>query len=53
MALYLRAQSLDGVVDSLANYLDAAAAPEHRGRVRSQTRREHLAALRRYRAQYC
>lgn len=53
MALYLRAQSLDGVVDSVANYLDAVAAPEHRDRVRSKMRREHLAALRRYRAHYC
>jgi len=52
IALYLRAQSLDEVVDSLANYLDASASAEHRDQVRAQTRREHVDALRRYRAQY-
>ena len=49
LALYLRAQALDGVIDSLANYLEAPALPEHLDRTRTAARRLHLASLRRYR----
>jgi Ser/Thr protein kinase RdoA (MazF antagonist) len=45
LALYARASLLDWAIDSLADYIDAGAAPEHAARVRAEKKRIHVEAL--------
>jgi hypothetical protein len=52
MELYLRAALLDGAIDVLADYIDAALAPEHCEEVRRVKQAEHTASLRLYRQSY-
>ena len=52
MALHLRALLLDEVVDSLADWVEAAAVPEHLEAVRPVKRRAHERALGFYRERY-
>jgi aminoglycoside phosphotransferase (APT) family kinase protein len=52
LRLYARASLLDWVIDPLADYLDADAAPEHAESVREEKRRVHEAALERYHQLY-
>lgn len=52
LPLYLRACRLDEVIDSLADYLEADAAPEHTARIRVEKQVVHVQALQRYRTTY-
>ena len=52
LELYSQASLLDWVIDSVADYLEADAAPEHAGLVRGERMRVHRAALALYRALY-
>ena len=47
-ALYRRASLFDWLIDSLADYLDADAAPEYATEVRAEKRRIHIEALELY-----
>jgi hypothetical protein len=52
MSIYRRAGTLDWSIDSLADWVDCDAVPEHRDRVREQKRRDHEHYLRVYRERY-
>ncbi|HKG91542.1 MAG TPA: phosphotransferase [Gemmatimonadaceae bacterium] len=52
LELYARATLLDWAVDSLADYIDADASPEHRDRVRAEKERVHREAVRAYEERY-
>ena len=51
-ALYARANLLDEVVDSLSDWVQAGAAPDHAERVRALKQRVHTEALEMYRGTY-
>jgi fructosamine-3-kinase len=51
-AIYLRAYLLDEVIDSLADYVESAFAPEHQAEVQAEKQRVHEQALRLYQAYY-
>jgi aminoglycoside phosphotransferase (APT) family kinase protein len=50
--LYARANLLDEVIDPLADWVEAAKAPEHRDEVRAAKEKVHRGALQEYRARY-
>ncbi len=52
LPLYARAVLLDWVLDPIADWIEADAAPEHAAAVRAEKERIHHAALARYRAKY-
>ncbi|HET7560703.1 MAG TPA: aminoglycoside phosphotransferase family protein [Limnochordia bacterium] len=52
LELALRAHLLDEVIDTLADYVEADAAPEHAERVRAAKRQTHESALALYRRRY-
>ncbi|HET7460525.1 MAG TPA: phosphotransferase [Longimicrobium sp.] len=52
LPLYARATLLDWVLDPLADWIEAATAPEHASEVRAEKERIHRAALAVYRATY-
>lgn len=52
LPLYARATLLDAVLDPLADWIEADAAPEHAAEVRAEKERIHRAALTVYRATY-
>jgi streptomycin 6-kinase len=52
LEIHLRATMLDWVVDVLADWIDAQAAPEHLAEVRARKFREHSRYLELYRARY-
>jgi aminoglycoside phosphotransferase (APT) family kinase protein len=52
LPLYARATLLDWVLDPLADWIEAGAAPEHIVEVRAEKERIHRAALAEYRATY-
>lgn len=52
LATYARANLLDEVIDSLADWVEAEAAPAHRDAVRAEKEALHREALERYRARY-
>ncbi len=52
LALYARASLLDWAIDSLADWVEAEAAPEHAARVRAEKQRVHEGAWALYRAAY-
>lgn len=53
MALYCRAQLLDGVIDTLADYVECEKLPLHeQARVKAQRQQQHQDSLQRYRTLY-
>lgn len=50
--LYMRAHMLDEIIDSVADYVEAEAVPEHRETVRRAKEAVHRRALARYRSLY-